>query len=441
MRAATAISSTTTSTSTSTSASLTSSPSASGRRHDRGPPRHPRFLQHVCEVDGTIGRASDAASARPTPPPPPHPAPPSLYSRRRSRASTTSRRSRTRSSHRSSTATSGASGGERRRRRPTRSASDLTESSSRAPAEHTHTLPALCPPVPTPYAETSPAPACVTCEHVHSNIYWARTKTTPTRVLRRAPRSGACRVLHRAHTRMSFPPPTSPKLGQSASAPRVGGSNPKIDHTALRVQQTELASSPASTPRCRRPVRRSRGRAALRAAATAPRPGAAAASLSIPRAVAAAPSRTLRSVGNFSLATDPAHLSPWERRVRAAAAPRACVDAVAAQRARRPRSVAAVGRAATRVADALARAPNVRRQEPIGATWPSPGAEKAAAPAYMRERALPQGGGRAVQGGADVEAAGRRGHVEPDALADATRRLEVSRLTSRLQNFYRLTPA
>ena len=60
--------------------------------------------------------------------------------------------------------------------------------------EHTHTLPALCPPVPTPYAETSPAPACVTCEHVlHSNIYWARTpRATLIHASLRRALCGAC---------------------------------------------------------------------------------------------------------------------------------------------------------------------------------------------------------------------------------------------------------
>ena len=203
---------------------------------------------------------------------------------------------------------------------------------------------------------------------------------------------------------MPFPPPTRPKLGQSASAPRVGGSNPKIDHTALRVQQTELASE---LLRARLAVGDlsvgAAGGPLSRAAATAPRPGAAAAaSLSIPRAVAAAPSRTLRSVGNFSLATDPAHLSPWERRVR---------------QQRLHRDAHASSPSLLSAPDGLApslpwdvpppASPTPSHARPIsvgkshvGATWPSPGAgknhiatwsspgaEKAAAPTYMREHA------------------------------------------------------
>jgi hypothetical protein len=188
---------------------------------------------------------------------------------------------------------------------------------------------------------------------------------------------------------MSFPPPTRPKLGQSASASRVGGSNPKIDHTALRVQQTELASE---LLRARLAVGDlsvgAAGGPLSRAAATAPRPGAAAASLSIPRAVAAAPSRTLRSVGNFSLATDPAHLSPWERRVRQQRLHR--------EHASTPSLLSAPDGLAPSlpwdVPPPASPTPSHARpmsvgKNAIGASWPSPGAEKAAAPAYMREHA------------------------------------------------------
>ena len=190
---------------------------------------------------------------------------------------------------------------------------------------------------------------------------------------------------------MSLPPPTRPKLGQSASAPRVGGSNPKIDHTALRVQQTELASE---LLRARLAVGDlsvgAAGGPLSRAPATAPRPGAAAAaSLSIPRAVAAAPSRTLRSVGNFSLATDPAHLSSWERRVRQQRLHR---DAHAST----PSLLSAPDGLAPSlpwdVPPPASPTPSHARPMSVGknhhiATWPSPGAEKAAAPAYMREHA------------------------------------------------------
>ena len=186
---------------------------------------------------------------------------------------------------------------------------------------------------------------------------------------------------------MSFPPPTRPKLGQSASAPRVGGSNPKIDHTALRVQQTELASE---LLRARLAVGDlsvgAAGGPLSRAAATAPRPGAAAAaSLSIPRAVAAAPSRTLRSVGNFSLATDPAHLSPWERRVRQQRLHREHASApslLSAPDGLAPSLPWEVPPPASPT-PSHARPMSVGKAH-VGATWPSPGAEKAA-PAYMRE--------------------------------------------------------